>query len=106
MSLCPSPRVPAEEERVAYEGVARPRIGWRPLVGSITFPLQRRRAMHVAITGAGGFLGKRLIHQLLQRGTIIDAAGKAQSITKVIACDLSLAGLADDPRVERVEADV
>ncbi|HEX4797028.1 MAG TPA: D-erythronate dehydrogenase [Humisphaera sp.] len=62
--------------------------------------------MHVTVTGAGGFLGKRLIHQLLQRGTIIDSAGKPQPITKVIACDLSLAGLPDDPRIERVEADV
>lgn len=63
--------------------------------------------MHVTVTGAGGFLGRRLVRELLQRGTIAGPAGGALPITKLVACDVSLASLAmDDPRVERVEADV
>jgi nucleoside-diphosphate-sugar epimerase len=61
--------------------------------------------MHITITGAGGFIGRRLVQQLLQRGTIVDSAGKPQPITQITACDLSLATLPADARVERVEAD-
>jgi len=35
--------------------------------------------MHVTITGAGGFIGRRLVQQLLQRGTIVDSAGQAKA---------------------------
>jgi nucleoside-diphosphate-sugar epimerase len=62
--------------------------------------------MHVTVTGAGGFIGRRLIQQLLRRGSLIDAGGNSQPITKIIACDLSLASLEADPRVERIEADI
>jgi nucleoside-diphosphate-sugar epimerase len=61
--------------------------------------------MHVTITGAGGFIGKRLVQQLLQRGMIVDSTGQARPIEKIVACDLSLANLPADPRVERIEAD-
>jgi nucleoside-diphosphate-sugar epimerase len=61
--------------------------------------------MHVTVTGAGGFLGKRLISQLLQRGSLVDSSGNPRPITKIIAADVSLAGLPADPRIERVEAD-
>lgn len=62
--------------------------------------------MHVTVTGAGGFLGKRLIQQLIARETIVDSAGRPQPITKIIACDLLLSGLPADARIERFEADV
>ena len=62
--------------------------------------------MHVTVTGAGGFLGKRLISQLLQRGSLVDPSGNPQPITKIIAADVSLGGLPADSRIERVEADV
>src|SRR5579871_885076 len=61
--------------------------------------------MQVTVTGAGGFIGRRLVKQLLERGTIADAQGRPQQISKVVACDLSVAGLPEDSRVERVEAD-
>jgi nucleoside-diphosphate-sugar epimerase len=62
--------------------------------------------MQVTVTGAGGFLGRRLVQQLLTRGSIADRTGKLQPITKIIACDLSLGAGHSDARVERVEADV
>lgn len=62
--------------------------------------------MQVTVTGAGGFLGRRLVQQLLQRGTIVDPTGKAQPITKIVACDLSLGTLPADPRIEQIEGDM
>ncbi|HEY8750252.1 MAG TPA: D-erythronate dehydrogenase [Tepidisphaeraceae bacterium] len=61
--------------------------------------------MNVTVTGAGGFIGRRLVRQLLDRGTVADANGNPTPITKIIACDLALDGLPPDSRVERVEAD-
>jgi nucleoside-diphosphate-sugar epimerase len=61
--------------------------------------------MQITVTGAGGFLGRRLVQQLLARGTIIDPTGKPQPITKIVTCDLVLPPGPADPRVERVEAD-
>ena len=54
--------------------------------------------MHVTITGAGGFIGTKLVRQLLQRGTIVDSAGQARPIEKIVACDLSLTNLPADSR--------
>jgi D-erythronate 2-dehydrogenase len=62
--------------------------------------------MQVTVTGAGGFLGKWLISQLLQRGVVTDSSGTAHPVTSIIACDMSLAGLPADPHIERIEADV
>ena len=58
----------------------------------------------MTVTGAGGFLGRRLVRELLTSG-LVDPSGKRVPVTKVIACDLSLAGLPADPRIEIVEAD-
>jgi len=62
--------------------------------------------MHVTVTGAGGFIGRKLVAELLRRGTIADENGNLQPFSKIVACDLSLAGLPPDPRVEGVEADI
>jgi nucleoside-diphosphate-sugar epimerase len=62
--------------------------------------------MHVTVTGAGGFIGRRLVGELLRRGSLAAPDGSPRAITKVVACDLSLASLPADPRLERVEADV
>lgn len=64
--------------------------------------------MQITVTGAGGFLGRRLVQKLLEKGTIADAGGKPQPITRIVACDLALqqAGPGSaDPRIEQVEAD-
>lgn len=61
--------------------------------------------MELTVTGAGGFLGRRLVQKLLERGTILDASGHGQPIGKIVACDIALPPGPDDPRVERIEAD-
>jgi len=61
--------------------------------------------MQVTITGAGGFIGKRLVRQLLAKGTLADPQGAQRPIEKILACDLTLAGLPEDPRVSKLEAD-
>jgi nucleoside-diphosphate-sugar epimerase len=61
--------------------------------------------MQVTVTGAGGFIGRRLVRQLLQRGAIADSQGNLQPISKLLACDLTLSGLPENPRLERLEAD-
>ena len=65
-----------------------------------------RGDMNVTVTGAGGFIGRKVVAELLRRGTITDAHGASQPIGKVVACDLSLTGLPADPRVEKIEADL
>jgi nucleoside-diphosphate-sugar epimerase len=62
--------------------------------------------MHVTVTGAGGFIGRKLVEELLRRGTIADANGESQPVTRLVACDLSLGAFPVDSRIERVEADV
>jgi nucleoside-diphosphate-sugar epimerase len=62
--------------------------------------------MHVTVTGAGGFIGRKLVAELLRRGTIADAQGKSQPLIDLVACDLALGELPADPRIQRVEADV
>jgi len=61
--------------------------------------------MHVTVTGAGGFIGRRVVRELIRRGTIADAQGSPIPITKIIAADLSLKELPANPLIERVEAD-
>lgn len=62
--------------------------------------------MNVTVTGAGGFIGRKLVAELLRRGTIADSRGTSQPIGKIVACDLSLAGLPADSRIEKIEADL
>jgi D-erythronate 2-dehydrogenase len=61
--------------------------------------------MNITITGAGGFIGKRLVRQLLSKGTLADAQGTQQPIDKILAVDLSLSNLPTDPRLQAIEAD-
>lgn len=44
--------------------------------------------MRVMITGAAGFLGRRLTAALIARGTLRDASGQERPITRLILCDL------------------
>jgi D-erythronate 2-dehydrogenase len=53
--------------------------------------------MRVLVTGAGGFIGRALVRRLLEGGL----AGRR--VARLVAADLSLHDLPDDPRLQRVQ---
>ncbi len=62
--------------------------------------------MRVAITGAAGFLGHRLIRALLERGTLTDRIGRPAAIERITAMDIvEPTGLHDD-RVVTMTGDI
>ncbi len=64
--------------------------------------------MKLTITGAAGFLGRRLTRTLLERGSLPGADGKPQEIERIVAFDaMPYRGPEhDDPRVTAMEGDL
>lgn len=62
--------------------------------------------MKVLITGGAGFLGQRLLRQLLRRGTLTGPSGHQERLDEIIVFDRVAAAASDDRRVRAVTGDL
>ena len=63
--------------------------------------------MRVVITGASGFIGRKLTRALLARGTLTDASGVVRSLAEVVLFDVAPPeGLPHDPRLVVATGDI
>jgi nucleoside-diphosphate-sugar epimerase len=64
--------------------------------------------MQVVVTGGGGFLGRRLVTRLLERGALAGATGRATPIDALVVFDVAapVPPLPADPRLRVVTGDI
>jgi nucleoside-diphosphate-sugar epimerase len=64
--------------------------------------------MHIVITGGAGFLGRRLAHTLLQRGTLVGPGGAEEPVDTVTVLDVVTPepAISTDPRLRVATGDI
>lgn len=62
--------------------------------------------MKVLITGGAGFLGRRLVDKLVERGTLKGADGRDRAIDEIVLLDIVPAGGYTDARIRTIVGDV